>query len=367
MLVESVSVKNFKLLGDFSVGGLRRVTLLGGDNGCGKTTLLEAVHMCLDCEWDNANPLSVLRPLRSPSIMNDDAFARLHHGGNTKAPIKVKCIVNGTIYSVKAELARVFPAVGGAGKFADVGKIGGGTEIRPAKRMRVDYSMGRASYGPFILSLTDEGYNFETPKEKRATPPPCQVLVFVPNGGLGAENPEDDADCLSRLEERGGKNAVLEALQIVVPQAGDITVGSIRKTPFVFVQMRGVQAKRPSILFGAGAQKILSLALALNSHEHGLFLVDEVAVGWHHSHLRDLWRMIFRVCKERSHQIIATTHSNECITAFTQAAKAEASEDDCRYIRLDPPYKGDPPEKVNPMPYDYGVLKASRRTGMEVR
>ena len=113
-------------------------------------------------------------------------------------------------------------------------------------------------------------------------------------------------------------------------------------------------------MFGAGAQKILSLALVLNSHENGLFLLDEITVGWHHSHLTDLWRLIFRVCKERNHQIIATTHSDEGVTAFVQAAEAEKAEDECCYVRLDPPYKGDPPGKVNAVYYDYGTLSASR-------
>ena len=368
MLVESVSVKNFKLLGDFSVGGLRQFTLLGGDSGCGKTTLLEAVKLCFSWnEWEQSKVPPLLEPLRSASIMNDGAFARLSHGGNLDAPITAQCVANNIPYSVKAELSRALPTAGGAGTFADVGKIGSGVDIRLAKQVQVDYNMGSASYGPFVLEVTDEGFNFDRPKGKSAVLLPFQIIAYILNGGLGLDNPADDADCLSSLEEKGGKDVVLEALQIVAPQVSDITVGSIRKSPLVVVQIQGTQAKRPSILFGAGTQKILSLALMLGSHENSLFLVDEVAVGWHHSHLRDLWRMIFRVCKERNHQVIATTHSNECVTAFVMAAKAESAKDDCCYVRLDPPYKGDPPEKINPMFYDYGVLEASRRTGMEVR
>ena len=39
MMVESVYVKNFKLLDDLAIEGLRPVTLLGGDNGCGKNDI----------------------------------------------------------------------------------------------------------------------------------------------------------------------------------------------------------------------------------------------------------------------------------------------------------------------------------------
>ena len=352
MLVESVSVKNFKLLGDFSVGGLRPFTLVGGDNGVGKTTLLEAVKLCFSWnEWAQSKIPPLLEPLRSASIVNDDAFARLSHGGNLDAPITAQCVANNTPYSVKAELARALPTAGGTGTLADVGKIGS-VDIRPAKQVQVDYNMGSALYGPFILEVTDEVFKFDRPKGKSAVLLPFQIIVHMLNGGLRADNPADDADCLSSLEDRGGKEVVLEALQIVVPQASDITVGSIRKSPLVVVQTQGTQAKRPSILFGAGTQKILSLALVLGSHENSLFLVDEVTVGWHHSHLIDLWRMIFRVCKERNHQIIATTHSREGIAAFAQAAKAEGSMDDSCYIRLDEvEWETDPKRKIKPSSY----------------
>ena len=55
------------------------------------------------------------------------------------------------------------------------------------------------------------------------------------------------------------------------------------------------------------------------------------------------------------------------MTAFVQAATDEGFEKDVCYVRLDSAYKGDPPGKVNPMFYDYGVLAASRRTRVEVR
>ena len=353
MLVESVSVKNFKLLGDFSVGGLRQFTLVGGDNGVGKTTLLEAVKLCFSWnEWEQSKVPPLLEPLRSASIMNDGAFARLFHGGNPDAPITAQCVANNTSYSVKAELSRALPTASGAGTFADVGKIGGGGDIRPIEPMRVGYSMGSESHGPFILAVGDEGFKFDRPKEKSAVLLPFQIVAYILNGGLGMDRPAEDADCLTNLEDRGGKEVVLETLQSVVPQASDIAVRSIRKSPLVGVQMQGTQAKRPSVLCGTGTQKILSLALMLGGHENSLFLVDEVTVGWHHSHLVDLWRMIFRICKERSHQIIATTHSREGIAAFAQAAKAEGSMDDSCYIRLDEvEWETDPKRKIKPSSY----------------
>ena len=140
--------------------------------------------------------------------MNDNSFIRLSHGGES-APIEVSCVENNVSYSVKAELARALPMAGGAGTFADVGKIGGGgMDVRLAQNnVRVDYMIGNVSYGPVILTLGEEGYNFEIPEQGLDIQLPGQILTFMPNGGMGAEKQGEDADNLSSLDEKGNKSA----------------------------------------------------------------------------------------------------------------------------------------------------------------
>ena len=171
----------------------------------------------------------------------------------------------------------------------------------------------------------------------------------MPDGGLGEKSMSEPriADILTELDERGDKATVLKALQIVEPKATDIVVGSIQNKPLVFVQMDELKRKMPVALLGAGVRKLLSLAIALAAESNATCLLDEVTVGWHYSRLEDLWRVIFRVCKERGHQVIATTHSHEGIAAFAQAAKDEGTQDDACYIRLDRrDEESDPKRKV---------------------
>ena len=364
MLVESVSVKNFKLLGDFSVGGLRPVTLVGGDNGCGKTTLLEAVFLCFDQKWDKGHMPPILSPLRNASIMNEDAFAHLFHEANFDAPITVSCVMDGVSRIVSAAPAPVDASESIDVPFADMRKANNGApmEIRADRRLMVRHSEGGKVKSSAIVTLDHEGVKA---KAERVDAP--VKFVQIVRDGLIIGGLTEDTDNLSQLEIKGDKSAVLSALQIVAPKAMDVTVASVMKTPLVFVRLDGVKRMVPSMLLGAGTQKVLSLALSLYSHNDGLFLLDEVTVGWHHSHLVELWQMIFRACKEHNHQVIATTHSDEGITAFVKAAKAEAAEDNCCYIRMDPPRKSDQSGKINPTPSDYEMLRASREMNVEMR
>ena len=356
MLVESVSVKNFKLLGDFSVGGLRQLTLLGGDNGCGKTTLLEAVFLCFDQKWDKGHMPPILSPLRNASVMNEDAFAHLFHEANFDAPITVSCVVDGISRVVNAAPAPAGSAESIDVPFADMRKTNGGApmEIRTARRLMVRHSEGDEVKSSAIVTLDNEGVKA---KAERVDDP--IKFVQIVRDGLVAHGSAEDSDNLSQLEIKGEKSAILNAIQIIAPKARDVTVASVMKTPLVFVRMDGAKQMTPSMLLGAGTQKVLSLALSLYSHNDGLFLLDEVTVGWHHSHLVELWQMIFRACKERNHQVIATTHSREGIAAFAQAAKDEDCQDDACYIRLDE-VKSEvaPKRKIKPsLPYSGELLQ----------
>ena len=368
MLIESVNVKNFKIFGDFSVEGLKRFTLVGGDNGCGKTTLLEAVALCFNEEYGETS-LPIVPPLRNVSIFDHNAFAHLSHGGEFNAPIKMSCAGDGACHGVEITPTDEIPAKTTMGAFADAKELGDVLETSPVKRALVDYTQN----GNLLLRVTvslhiDRFESYVHPGAKIADSIELRWILFVKNGGLGESlSPKDDANHLSLLEKEGRVASVLKAIQLLAPQVSGLDVASVLGNPHVVVKIGETGGQMHPALLGAGAHKILSLALALNANENGLFLLDEITVGWHHSHLADLWRVIFRVCKERNHQIITTTHSDEGVTAFVQAAEAEKAEDECCYVRLDSPKKGDPQGKVNAVYFDYKLLLASRELQVEVR
>ena len=50
-------------------------------------------------------------------------------------------------------------------------------------------------------------------------------------------------------------------------------------------------------------------------------LVDEIENGIHYSILKDFWRMVLQAAHENNVQVIATTHSGDCIKSFAQASQ----------------------------------------------
>jgi len=112
---------------------------------------------------------------------------------------------------------------------------------------------------------------------------------------------------------------------------------------------------------GEGMTRIASLILAIGNAENGVVLIDEVENGLHHTILKDFWKVIYKAAYEFNTQIIATTHSRECINAAHEAFK-ETTKNEFQYYRLD---KVD--GIIQPFIYDSETLEAALDINIEVR
>ena len=123
------------------------------------------------------------------------------------------------------------------------------------------------------------------------------------------------------------------------------------------------EEKRPVPLksLGDGAVRLFGIALAIASSRSGLLLIDEAENGIHHTVQRDLWRMILSTAHANDVQVLATTHSWDCVRGFAYAA-AESERADGILIRLDRDERG-----VRAVEYSEEDLKIAADQGIEVR
>ena len=83
---------------------------------------------------------------------------------------------------------------------------------------------------------------------------------------------------------------------------------------------------------GDGVLRILQLVLGIQPATGGILLIDEFENGLHFSVQEKLWELIFELAKTLNIQVFATTHSWDCIEAFTKAA--ETKQDDGLLIKI---------------------------------
>lgn len=112
---------------------------------------------------------------------------------------------------------------------------------------------------------------------------------------------------------------------------------------------------------GDGAVRMFDVALALGNSKDGFLLIDEAENGLHYSIHRDFWTMILRAAHENNIQVLATTHSWDCVAGFATAA-TEAEDVDGTLLRID---RFD--NRVRAVEYSEDDLRVAAAQGIEVR
>ncbi len=131
--------------------------------------------------------------------------------------------------------------------------------------------------------------------------------------------------------------------------------------PAVYVSL-GLGRPVPLRLVGEGVTRVLEIVLAIYNDYGGVVMVDEVENGLHYSVLPDVWRAIGRAAESADVQVMATTHSYECVRAAHLAA-ADAATYDLRVHRLERDRNG----KVFVIGYDRESLDTSLDLEWEIR
>ena len=71
---------------------------------------------------------------------------------------------------------------------------------------------------------------------------------------------------------------------------------------------------------GDGVTRLFAAGLALAASRDGFLVVDEAENGIHYSVQGDFWRMVLRAAHKNNVQVLATTHSRDCVKGFARAA-----------------------------------------------
>ena len=186
---------------------------------------------------------------------------------------------------------------------------------------------------------------------------PLSILMIV---SKKTQSPEDNAERFGRLELTKQPYKVLDTLKIVEPRLEHITTIYIAGKPLIYGDI-GLDKMLPLSFMGEGLDRLTSLLLAIADTPNGIVLIDEIENGFHHSVMTKVWQAIGEAARRFDTQVIATTHSYECIRAAHQAF-AETESDDFRLHRLD--RIGD---KIKAVTYDRETLETALKAELEVR
>ena len=301
-----LQVRNFRAVDDLNVERMSRINLVTGRNNSGKTTLLEAVfllssggnaHVALKASAirgaDLAAAPAVAETFWKPMFTALDISRTVEIAGRHKSLGSLSLNI-ALERSDTVELPFEDPS--GAPTTERVGANGLSFTFKKASALR---TRGR-------MRLTPGGIQLESPD----TRPPFPTMVLSSRTG----NLHDDAMRLGQLRTRKQGGLVVDALRTVEPRLKSIEDNTASGSPMIWGDI-GLPELVPLPAMGEGMTRIARLILAISAAPNGVVLVDEVENGLHHSVLGKVWQSIEAAAKQFNTQVIASTHSFECVEA----------------------------------------------------
>ena len=375
-----LTIKGFRGIDDLTLPRLGRVTLLVGKNGVGKTTVLEAVEAYAArgrraVLQDILAKHEELRPAideRGRDALDVDWPALFHRqDGCTAAAVSIGPAKRGTQLRIEraAPTERQLMAIERRSPGALVGDrletlrvVFGGSETVAAWWATV---AGETSAR--ITTSPVGGLDRFPLREHRALndsePPPSQRCQSLGPDVIGNSQM---AQLWDAAVTHGYETEAVDALRLVFGAAAeDVAVigGAVGRLSSrrALVRIEGWTGRRPLKSLGDGAVRLFGVALALAHSRDGFLLIDEAENGIHYSLRREYWRMVLQTAERHNVQVIATTHSSDCIRGFA-GASAELEHVGGRLYRL-----SDGRGPLRAVEYDEEDLVTAAEQGIEVR
>ena len=323
-----LTIQGFRGIDQLSIPRLGRVTLLAGRNGVGKTTVLDAIQVYAS-RGDYSTLYSLLQNREELAVAtNEDGDTRflpdcraLFYGRDVPQNASISIGPSDVEDHLTIETATLIDEPIDA-----FGPIASTQALQAVYRSNEEILPWPASPNESItIQRYAAAFRREARKFRAEEPPSTIGCEFL---GPGLLNNNDLARLWDGVALTDDEGRVVDALRLVfgssidgVAVIGDHQADGRNVGRRAMVKLKG-QHTRPVPLksLGDGALRLFGVALALANSRGGFLLIDEAENGIHHSIQRDYWRMVLQTAHENNVQVLATTHSWDCVAGFAQAA-----------------------------------------------
>ena len=351
-MFKSIKIKNLRAITELEIENLGQVNLLVGQNNCGKTTLLEALFLIIG-RTNPRLPLSI-NSFRGLEFLSNEYWDSFFNKMDTNSSIRISAILHDTQEEQKLVIRPVIQKQ---------------TTVEPVSSdivsVRIQNGDSKPGFAPMGLELTYT--SSQDPSVKAIS------SIFLKGNELTAEGTKESAlrgvfvgpatkyDWRNRLASIQRKKRVGElifSLREIEPDISDIRINEIG----LLEADVGLRKLIPVNLMGGGIANSLSIILAMLDSQDGIVLIDEIEDGLHYSVQNKIWKAIFRWAQELNVQTFVTTHSNECIRAFSNSVDKTLFGSEAKLFRIE---RKD--EKFRAVEYTQELLSESLESKWEVR
>lgn len=369
-MITAISIRNFKGFKDTEINGLAPVTLIGGKNNSGKSSLLEAMFMLYSVyNHDNFNRQFAMRGAGNLYSDAVESWSTLFHDRNIDSAMRLQAETERERYTLEYAIDQYAVPKLTNNQIPNeilnqIGALQNNFHIEGALKLKF-FVNGNPVYESEQFS---NGYGQARLMENKKVM--MSAVTMIPAGGTRSLN----AQVLTQLDINNQLDIVLDALRIIEPSIRNISIVPLERRQNVmlngvssiqvvtdaevYVDI-GLSKKMPLKLMGDGMVHLVNFIISIVNSKNGIVLIDEIENGIHYSVRKDLWGKIAKIAHELKCQIVATTHSYECL----QSAAEALGDNDFSYIRLETKDH----RNVTGVAYTAEELRMALNWNMEVR
>lgn len=329
-MIEKLSIRNFRGLKSLDIPELSRINLFSGKNNAGKSSVLEGLFLM----FDHASPESFVKINRfrglpvstDPSGLWAPAFYNLDTGSNLEIYMRFRG------EDIKVEYTR-------DDSFVPSDKSGTPEDIfnqfvssaKSNYTLKMKYTQGDiVEAGHFVAGpggiMREVSRNGNT---EELIPLPFTQFI---NSSI-AVNDQIITEWFGKMELAGRKQEIVDILKIIEPQITDVTAIAAQGQTQLYAKIG--DRLLPLKLAGDGMGRILFITLSMFANRNAIILIDEIETGFHYSMHSKLWEVIASVAEKNNCQVIATSHSYECIVGAVEGIGKAGMENNFRYYRIE--------------------------------
>lgn len=305
-MIKSLDISNFRGFQGLSLEGLKPFNIIVGPNATGKTALLEAVFLASANSPETVFRLRLWRGLGQAIKIAREKTSYETLWRDLFFDEKVKSFSISVLDSeVGKRSCRVYYEAGDQSVMLPLDQQSiESTSIIP---ITFEWSSGERKSKSQVLWSDDE-------LKLAAVPEALFRCVFLASGYKAG--PSENARRYSDLSKENKERPVVEALQRMYPFIRDLSTEIDLGVPTLYASVQGLTKKLPLPFISEGANRYLSILLAIYYAPKGVVLVDEIENGFYHEKMASIWSGIVTECQQNQTQIFTTTHSMECLRAL---------------------------------------------------
>ncbi|WP_437214969.1 AAA family ATPase [Pectobacterium sp. LFLA-215] len=343
-MITEFRVQRFRLFDDIKIKKLSRVNLVVGKNNSGKSALLEAILLFFS-RMSHSDLLEIVNSRQENWSGRRDFYVtplrHLFKGHKLPELFKRGFILSSEDISVEMLLGAYVVDEVEEGKilrrsitekeFKDKGSVVDLDDISLVSIIR----SGKKTIRSRIMNVDEEIRVLGRRIYMRS--PSSISIQYVPTSGLSNVKASTLWDSISLTDL---ENEVVSGLKLIETNVVGVTfVAESEDTNFrnrdgriPLVKIEGTEEPIPLKSLGDGMTRIFHIILSLVCAKDGVLIVDEFENGLHWSIQEGAWDIVFNLSKQLNVQIFTTTHSNDCINAFSKSWNNE--KDAGSFLRL---------------------------------